>query len=518
MEWGTSLKIASNVSHSVVPAGRARRRSWSVATRLTIWYAISAFSLIALATGLLYWVLIRNLDQADDRLLADKARVIRAMLLNRPDDEAAIRQEVEEAWKARQDTQVYVRVLDARGQITAETPGMREVLPVDGFAAPVADPGEGRDVRTYDGRTFRILAVRATGDNPRGAPSFVQVGTDRSHEFELLTSYRRYLFAVLAAALMACSVIGHQIARRGIQPVGDITDMARRIRAANLSERLIAEGLPSELLALAETFNQMLDRLEQSFTRISRFSADIAHELRTPLNNLLGGIEVALSRPRAAEDYRDTLVSSVEECGRLARLIDNLLFLARAEAPKAVITREWLDLGAELATLCNFYEAAAHEAGVQLTVAAQSQAAAEVNRLLFQRAVNNLIANALAHTPPGGSVTLSAMADETTGVVEVVDTGCGIAATDLPHVFDRFYRVDQARQSGEGAHAHVGLGLSLVKSIVELHGGAVDISSELGRGTNVTLRFPHRVDRFDSTPASRPAEEQDDEILISASS
>jgi len=516
VEWGTSLKIAPNVSHSVTPAGRGRGRPWSVAARLTIWYAISAFSLIAVATGLLYWVLIRNLDQADDRLLADKARVIGAMLQNRPDDQAAIRQEVEEAWKARQDTQVYVRVLDAFGQITAETPGMREVLPVDGFDPPVVDPGKGRDIRTDDGRTFRVLAVRATRDNARGAPSFVQVGTDRSHEFELLASYRRYSFGVLAAALVLCSVIGHQIARRGIQPLRDITETARRIRAANLSERLTAEGLPSELLALAETFNQMLERLEQSFTRISRFSADIAHELRTPLNNLLGEIEVALSRSRAAEDYRDTLVSSVEECGRLARLIDNLLFLARAEAPKAVMTREALDLAAELATMCNFYEAAANEVGVRLIVAEHGRAVAEVNRLLFQRAMNNLVTNALAHTPTGGSVTLAASGDATRTVVEVVDTGCGIPATDLPHVFDRFYRVDQARQSGEGAH--VGLGLSLVKSIVELHGGTVHISSELGRGTKVTLRFPRRVDHLESTSAFRPAEAKDDEILISASS
>ena len=515
MEWGTSLKIADNGSHSVAPAGRGRPRSWSVATRLTIWYAISAFSLIAVATGLLYWVLIRNLDQADDRLLADKARVISAMLLNRPGDEAAIRQEVEEAWKARQDTQVYVRVLDARGQIMAETPGMREVLPVDAFAAPVADPGKGSDVRADGARTFRVLAVRATRDSPSGAESLVQVGTDRSHEFELLASYRRYLLGVLAAALVLCSVIGHQIARRGLQPVRDITNTARGIRAANLSERLNAEGLPSELLALAETFNQMLERLEQSFTRISRFSSDIAHELRTPLNNLLGEIDVALSKSRAAEDYRDTLVSSAEECGRLARLIDNLLFLARAEAPKAVITREALDLGAELATMCSFYEAAASEAGVRLAVAAQGQAIAEVNRLLLQRAVNNLVANALAYTPPGGSVILTATGSETAGIVEVVDTGCGIAAAHLPHVFDRFYRVDLAR-AGEGAH--VGLGLSLVKSIVELHGGTVDIRSELGRGTKVTLCFPRRIDHLDSIRGSRSAAEKDDEILISASS
>lgn len=516
MAWGTSLKNDSRVSASLVPVRRRRRQPWSLAGRLTLWYTISAFSLIAIATGLLYWVLVRNLDQADDRLLADKARVIGAMLLNRPQDDAAIRQEVEEAWKARQDTQVYVRVLDAGGHTTAETPGMVGVLPVEVFPAPTPDPGEGRDVQDATKRTFRVLTVLATQRIPDVGPSVVQVGTDRSHEFELLASYRRYLFSVLLGALLVCSAVGHQIARRGIRPVRDITDMARRIHAANLSERLAADGLPSELLALTETFNQMLERLDQSFTRISRFSADIAHELRTPLHNMLGEIDVALSRPRSSEDYREALISSIEECGRLARLVDNLLFLARAEAPKAVLTRDVLDVVAELKTICDFHEATAHEAGIRLTVTTHGQPIGEVNRLLFQRALNNLVTNALAHTPPGGSVTLAAAAGGGDTVVEVIDTGCGIASTHLPHVFDRFYRVDQARQSGEGAH--VGLGLSLVKSIVELHGGTVDIVSEVGRGTTVSLSFPRRGDQRDAALGRRPAGQEDDEILISTSS
>jgi two-component system heavy metal sensor histidine kinase CusS len=260
----------------------------------------------------------------------------------------------------------------------------------------------------------------------------------------------------------------------------------------------------------------MLERLDQSFTRISRFSADIAHELRTPLHNMLGEIDVALSRPRSSEDYREALISSIEECGRLARLVDNLLFLARAEAPRAVLTRDVLDVVAELKTICDFHEATAHEAGIRLTVTTHGQPIGEVNRLLFQRALNNLVTNALAHTPPGGSVTLAAAAGGGDTVVEVIDTGCGIASTHLPHVFDRFYRVDQARQSGEGAH--VGLGLSLVKSIVELHGGTVDIVSEVGRGTTVSLSFPRRGDQRDAALGRRPAGQEDDEILISTSS
>jgi len=180
------------------------------------------------------------------------------------------------------------------------------------------------------------------------------------------------------------------------------------------------------------------------------------------------------------------------------------------------LTRDVLDLVAELRTICDFHEAAAHEGGIRLTVTTHGQPIGEVNRLLFQRALNNLVTNALAHTPPGGSVTLVATSGGGETVVEVIDTGCGIASTHLPHVFDRFYRVDQARQSGEGAH--VGLGLSLVKSIVELHGGTVDIVSEVGKGTTVSLRFPRRGDQRDAALGRRPARQEDDEILISASS
>jgi two-component system heavy metal sensor histidine kinase CusS len=198
---------------------------------------------------------------------------------------------------------------------------------------------------------------------------------------------------------------------------------------------------------------------------------------------------VALSKPRSPEEYREVLGSSLEECGRLARLIDRLLFLARAENPETQIVREPCELGVELATVCEFYEAAATEAGVRLAVALQGQVPADLDRPLFQRAVGNLVANALAHTPPGGSVTLSATGDDTATRVEVADTGCGIPAAHLPHVFDRFYRADDARSSRNG---NVGLGLAIVRTIVELHRGAVEVRSEVGRGTRVSMTFPRK--------------------------
>jgi two-component system heavy metal sensor histidine kinase CusS len=179
----------------------------------------------------------------------------------------------------------------------------------------------------------------------------------------------------------------------------------------------------------------------------------------------------------------------LEECGRLTRLIDRLLFLARAENPETQINREPCDVGQELATVCAFYEVTAAEAGVRLGVVKAAKVQADLDRPLFQRAVGNLVANALAHTPAGGTITLTVADDATSIRVEVSDTGCGIPAVHLARLFDRFYRADYARSAKNG---NVGLGLAIVRSIIELHGGRVEIASEVGQGTHATLIFPRK--------------------------
>jgi two-component system heavy metal sensor histidine kinase CusS len=315
----------------------------------------------------------------------------------------------------------------------------------------------------------------------------VQVALDRRQEEDLLAGYRRNLCLVLGGALLACAAGGYRIARRGIRPVEQVTALARRVRPTALGERVTTAGLPAELLALAGTFNDMLDRLEESFGRLARFSSDIAHELRTPVNNLRGEVEVALGKARTPEEYSEVLGSCLEECGRLTRLIDSLLFLARAESPKTQVTREPVDVGRELEAVREFYEPAAAEAGVRLRVAAEGAGLARVDRALLQRAIGNLVENALRHTPSGGAVTLVAGPAAGGVRLEVADTGCGIAAEHLPHVLDRFYRADRARSAAAGG---VGLGLAIVKGIVEMHGGSVAVASEPGRGTRVTLLLP----------------------------
>ncbi len=451
--------------------------------------------MLVLATAtFLYWTSIRNLDREDDRLLGDRARVLLSVLESRPGDVEAVRREVFEEWDAHQRTQLHVRILGLEGQTLVETPGMEKLLPPHSFPSPEAEPGVGFDVVFAGSGSFRVLSV-STAPGPGRSP-VVQVAMDRSLEAELAADYRTNLLVVLVVGLFACAAAGYAIAHRGIKPIHGITAIADRITSTNLNERMSSGGLPAELLALAGTINKMLDRLEDSFTRLSRFSADIAHELRTPIASLRGEVEVALGRPRTEAEYREILGSSLEECGRLSRLIDRLLFLARAENPRTQITRETCELVTELSKVDEFYQAAAAEAEIRLIVEVEpAHSRAEVDRSLFQRAVGNLIANALSHTPARGTVTVWASADASLATVKVFDTGKGVPASHLPHVFDRFYRGDQARSSQNG---NVGLGLAIVRSIVELHEGNVQIASEVGKGTCVTMVFPRKADGRDA--------------------
>jgi two-component system heavy metal sensor histidine kinase CusS len=231
----------------------------------------------------------------------------------------------------------------------------------------------------------------------------------------------------------------------------------------------------------------MLDHLEDAFARLARFSSDIAHELRTPINNIRGEVEVTLGKARSTEEYREVLGSALEECLRLSRMIDSLLFLARAENPQTEIRREMLDVGKELAAVREFYDPAAGEAGIHLDLSVGGALTAALDRTLFQRAIGNLIENALAHTNPGGHIRMEAVRDNSTLRISVADDGCGIPAEHLPHVFERFYRVDPARSKNSGG---AGLGLAIVRSVASLHGGDTQIQSSMGHGTRVTVCVP----------------------------
>ena len=323
------------------------------------------------------------------------------------------------------------------------------------------------------------MSLGAQNIEAQGEKFTIQVAEDRREDVEFLRQLRWMLGGLIVGGAVFSGGMAIAVTRRGLRPLGAMERAVMQVRAPRLNERLGAHDWPRELTPLAAAFDEMLDRLEESFARLSRFSADLAHELRTPIANLRGEAEVALTRSRGAEEYRHVIESSLEEYERLTEMTTKLLFLARADADEAEVKPEDLDTRAMIDEMREFYEPFAAERGVTLKCAGQARVKAD--KVLLRRAVANLIENAVRFTPPGGEVTV---ATAEPGVITVTDNGCGIAPEHLPRLFDRFYQADPARREGG-----TGLGLALVKSIMKLHGGTVTIASEPGRGTEATLRF-----------------------------
>ena len=261
------------------------------------------------------------------------------------------------------------------------------------------------------------------------------------------------------------------------------------------------ERWPAEVAVLAEEFDDMRERLRGSFDRLAQFSADVAHEFRTPLNNLMGATSLALSRPRAAEDYRAALEDNLEQFDRLRRMVESLLFIARADSAEAVIDKRPCDAAAIVAEVCDFFSALAEERGIAL--ACTGQATVEADEVLVRLAFTNLISNALRHTSRGGRVEIAIEPGAEGCDVTVTDTGTGIAPAHHDRLFDRFYRVDAARADSESGS---GLGLAIVKTVMTLHGGSIAVKSEPAAGTAFTLHFPAgdlaKVNKKDNPPSS----------------
>jgi len=425
---------------------------------------------------------VSNLERDSTLFLADKVHVITTLLRERPNDWEGLKEEIQLESVARRYNQFYIRLLDPHGKTLLETPQMSLVLPAGSFARLSKGATQ---IESAQALLYQATEVTAPVGRTENIYWKIQIAVSLAQQQHVLARYREWLWAVLSASLILCPLVGYQIARRGIRPVRYVAEAAKRIGSSTLNERIQSEGYPIELADLALTFNAMLDRLKESFDRLTRFSADLAHELRSPVNNIRGEIEVALARSRTTPEYREVLVSNLEETVRLSELIGSLLFLARTESPGTHIKREAVSVGELLETVRDYYEGPAEHAGVALAVSAPHGLQAMLDRSLMQRALGNLVSNALAHTPRGGRVDLSAKPSNAGLEICVSDSGCGIPRESIPRLFDRFYRVDQARSQQQSGG--FGLGLSIVRSIMLLHGGQVEILSELGKGTRVTL-------------------------------
>lgn len=458
----------------------------SLTARFAILYTCSTLVLLGAAIVFLFLSLSSDLEYEDNDFLQDKINVLQAHIANPPDRQLLL-EEVQ--WEAtqRNHTRYMVRILDPSGKMLMETAGMGNILRSEIFPAPLDNPSahlQGEERNGNDGNIYLVSSAWA----PAGGDSrhrLLQVALDVTDEVALLHDYQAKMIVVFVLGLLVSAVASIFVSRRGLYPLVEITARTKRITAALLHERISSRPWPRELTTLARAYDGMLDRLEGSFTRLSEFSSNLAHELRTPINNLMGEAEVILSRERTPEEYRQVIESGLEEYQRLSRLIDDILFLARSEK---AFTPTLFDAGQELERLASFYQTLADDKGIAITRSGSGTVCADPP--LFQRAVGNLISNALRYTTPGGSILLTLEQSDDGGLsLTVADSGIGMTADDLSRVFDRFFRTEQARSlNTEGS----GLGLSIVKSVMELHNGSIEVASDVGKGTRITLRFPSR--------------------------
>lgn len=305
-----------------------------------------------------------------------------------------------------------------------------------------------------------------------------------SEREQMLAAYRLKLWLALSVGALLAFVLGGWVSRRGLKPVRTLAQRAAGIDVQHLHLRLDEFNELSELQTLSHALNQMLARLEDGFAQLSRFSEDLAHEMRTPLSNLMGHTQQSLRHSRSIEDYQNLLVSNQEEYERLARMIDSMLFLARTEQSQAAAQDELINLHDLVEQLCEYFEGVAQERDVTLINHAHAELRADP--ALIRRALANLVANALRYGSSAADVIISSAVGEDRVKITVHNQGQPIPAEHLPRLFERFYRCDPSRNQPDDSG---GLGLAIVHSIMQLHGGRVTVDSSQS-GTIFCLEFP----------------------------
>ncbi|VWD29408.1 MULTISPECIES: heavy metal sensor histidine kinase [Burkholderia] len=462
--------------------------SYSLLRRLTLAFAVVAALVFALTGAYLYRSLSAELTRRDDIEISGKlnqflqlARASGSIAALRADP--AVFHEVLLSHPG-----VYLGIYDAQNRAIVEHSDEAGNTLASVIAAPHPASATGTPFTCSPPGIGTSRCVYARATLPSGDAIQVALARTATDRHSLLESYRVDIWLAAAVGALLVGALGYAVASRGLRPVESLGRQTSRIEAHNLNARLDARGGPVELRELATSVNRMLDRLERAFVRLSQFSSDLAHDMRTPLANVISSSQVTLSRARTTEEYEALIDSNIEECERLQRMIENMLFLARTDNARQHLTTAELDAGNELRRLASYFQALADEAGVRIDVHGEAPVVADAT--LFRRAVSNLASNALEHAEAASTIELAVSAQGSYAVVEVTNRGTAIPPEQVERIFERFYRIDSSRH---GAARNAGLGLAIVKSIMELHRGKVEVASRDGR-TTFALYFPRSTD------------------------
>ncbi len=460
----------------------------SLRFRITAWYAgLLAGALLVFGVSV-YLGLERYLYWNLQRTLGSDCRTIGTQLLSQHPFKRRdwLETEINEAY-APEVNGHFIRVVE-------EGFGVRYIsgAPKDGAFDPSQIPlpngdekNRPRKVRLAGKQTLLIDTQRFT--TPDGSKFVVESGVPYQ-QIEVVLHGLLVTFAVYMPFIISLAVVsGYWLMRRSLQPVDEITKRAEGITSTNLSERLPVIRTGDELERLSVSLNRMIERLDQAFQHINRFSADASHELRTPLTILQLELEGIAQSHRLNPSLTDQIGSALEETHRMSHIVENLLAISRLDAGEVKMDKTRLDLGQLAASTAEQMRLLAEEKLIVFRSNVATNIYVEGDRSRLQQVIVNLVANAIKYTQEGGEVEVNVREDRGTAILEVTDNGAGISAQALPHVFERFYRADKARSRNSGG---AGLGLAIVKAICTAHGAEIKVSSQEGQGSRFTVELP----------------------------
>jgi len=451
------------------------QRPSSLTLRLTLLFGIAAATIFLVFGWFISHAIKTHFEEGDIAELEIIARTVEEGLAGVRTEEDFTNLELRFGDILTSHHRASLYILGNDGQVIYASPGTDLSAVIRDLDADSADGS----VHRWDDaeHAYRVL-IRQIDGEPTVAriPCTMAIAVEIDFHLLFLRKFRQILWLMITSSIVIMTIMGWLAVRRGHAPLHDMVARIRRISASELGTRLHPDSVPRELTELAVSFNEMLQRVDGAFHRLSAFNADIAHELRTPITNLMTQTQVALAKERTLDEYREILYSNMEELERMAQMVGDMLFLAQADNHPRAKNVCKLDLASEVKKLFEYYEGWAEEAGIALKL--EGTATAMADRLMMQRAIGNLLSNAIRHTARGESVRVLLSSTEERDVSIVIENpGPDISPEHLPKLFDRFFRIDPSRQRSTSG---TGLGLAIVKSIVDAHDGRITVTSEGG--------------------------------------
>ena len=463
----------------------------SIRSRLTAWYVTLLAIILILFSVLLNYFLAKRLHESVDNSLTVSATVVATSATMRLSNSPLPGlNQLFEQFMNQGNLNKFYRIYDGSGNVGSRSKNISaSQFPLSQTA--YVEALEGRNsyetFKVGAQQPIRVITMPILLEGK--LINLVQVGTSLAAVQETLRNLKIFLFTAVPSVLILAALFARFMARRALKPISRIIDTAREIgQGQELSKRIPVLKIKDELGQLALTFNEMMNRLENSFAQMRQFSSDASHELRTPLTVLKGQNELVLSKQRKLEEYQEVISSNLEEINYMSKVLEDLFVLSKSDENQVNLDCKTVDLRALVEEVCKHAEVLAEEKNMEIVIAFLEPAEVKGDEVRLRQMVWNVLQNGIKYTQRGGELKISLQNEDEFVLLSVQDTGIGIPEADVPLIFNRFYRVDKARTRDEGGS---GLGLSICKQIAEAHKGKIEVESKLGVGTRFKIRLPN---------------------------